>query len=88
MSIVFEPHGLPGGTSRQVAVAGVRFALQRGGASTPGDSGTPALLLHGVPQTAQMWRELFPELARDRVVLAPDLKGLGGSEAKAPKRPG
>jgi haloacetate dehalogenase len=80
VSVVFEPHRLPGATARQVAVAGVRFALQRGGSGT----GTPVVLLHGVPQTAVMWREVFPELSRDRVVLAPDLKGLGGSEAKAP----
>jgi haloacetate dehalogenase len=42
--------------------------------------GRPVLLLHGVPQTALAWRDLIPELARDRIVLAPDLKGLGESD--------
>jgi len=50
-----------------------------GGRDTP-----PTLLLHGVPQTAAMWRHLLPELATDRVVIAPDLKGLGGSEVAGP----
>jgi pimeloyl-ACP methyl ester carboxylesterase len=74
---------LPQASQREVAVEGVRFALYR--TDPPGgQGGTPALLLHGVPQTAQMWHPLFPELARDRVVLAPDLKGLGRSEVRAP----
>lgn len=45
---------------------------------------TPALLLHGVPQTGVAWRELAPELARDRIVIVPDLPGLGGSERRGP----
>lgn len=72
---------LPGATRRDVGVEGVRFALHR--ADPPRRRRTtPALLLHGVPETAAMWRDLLPELARDRVVLAPDLKGLGGSEGR------
>lgn len=82
MSVVFEPLVLPRATARQVAVAGVRFAVQRGG--NEGAAATPVLLLHGIPLTAVMWRDLFAELARDRVVVAPDLKGLGRSESKAP----
>ena len=86
---------LPGTALREVAVAGVRFALHRADGPAP-ESGrepdepgtasgaTPALLLHGVPETAQMWHGLVAELARDRVVLAPDLKGLGRSEVRAP----
>ena len=42
------------------------------------------MLLHGVPETALMWQALFAELARDRTVLAPDLKGMGASEVKPP----
>ena len=45
---------------------------------------TPVLLLHGVPQTSLAYRHLFPVLAGDRLVLAPDLKGLGGSEVGGP----
>ena len=64
-----------------VAVEGVRFALHRGGAPS---GSTPVLLLHGVPQTSLAYRHLFPVLAADRLVLAPDLKGLGGSEVGGP----
>jgi haloacetate dehalogenase len=63
-----------------VAAGGVRFRLDRHGTS----GGTAALLLHGVPQTARMWRHLAPVLATDRLVLTPDLKGLGGSEVRGP----
>ena len=74
---------LPGATRRDPIVAGVRFALYR--ADPPGEpKHPPVLLLHGVPETAHMWRELLPDLAQDRVVLAPDLKGLGDSEARGP----
>lgn len=74
---------LPGTRRRDVAVAGVRLCLHR--ADPPRDGGgTPTLLLHGVPQTPLMWRDLIPELAADRTVLAPDLKGLGRSEMRGP----
>lgn len=69
-------------TSRFVAAAGVRFHLWR---SDPArGAAPPALLLHGVPQTAICWRDLVPALATDRTVIAPDLKGLGASEARGP----
>lgn len=74
---------LPGATRITVAVEGVRFSVQR---AAPGRARqtTPVLLLHGVPQTSLMWRDLLPELAHERVVLAPDLKGLGDSEVAGP----
>ncbi len=80
---------LPGAECRQVAVEGVRFRVYRAGpdadhAAASTAAGTPVLLLHGVPQTAAVWRSLLPVLAGDRVVLAPDLKGLGGSEVAGP----
>ncbi|MEP6462439.1 MAG: alpha/beta hydrolase [Frankiaceae bacterium] len=74
---------LAGAQSRQVAVEGVRFRLYRGGPAGTA-SARPVLLLHGVPQTALVWRSLLPQLAVDRVVLAPDLKGLGDSEVAGP----
>jgi pimeloyl-ACP methyl ester carboxylesterase len=73
---------MAGATAGEAAIEGVRFAIFRGGAAAPGS--TPALLLHGVPETAIAYRHLFPVLAADRLVLAPDLKGLGGSEAVGP----
>lgn len=74
---------LAGATRRDPVAAGVRFALYR--AEPPGPRRRPpVLLLHGVPETAHMWRQLLPDLAQERIVLAPDLKGLGESEARGP----
>ncbi|MFL6136459.1 MAG: alpha/beta fold hydrolase [Frankiaceae bacterium] len=79
---------LPGAEQKQVAVEGVRLALNVAGPARPphGAEGgpVPVLLLHGVPQTAVAFRFLLPELAKDRRVLAPDLKGLGESEVRGP----
>lgn len=41
--------------------------------------GVPLLLLHGFPQHSHMWRKLIPELANHYLVIAPDLRGMGGS---------
>lgn len=73
----------PTAVRRDVVAGGVRFLLHR---AEPGGepAGRPVLLLHGVPETSVMWRDVLPDLARDRVVLAPDLKGMGGSEARGP----
>ena len=56
-------HDVPGGTLR----------LRRGG------SGPPLLLLHGNPQSHAMWHAVAPALARRFTVIAPDLRGYGGS---------
>lgn len=42
------------------------------------------LLLHGSPGSSLDFARLAPELARDFVVLAPDLPGFGGSEREVP----
>jgi pimeloyl-ACP methyl ester carboxylesterase len=66
---------------RNVAVADTRFLLREEGS---GD-GTPVLLLHGIPQTSSVWRDVAPMLAKGgRRVLAPDLPGLGGSAYAGP----
>ncbi|HTP63480.1 MAG TPA: alpha/beta hydrolase [Burkholderiales bacterium] len=41
--------------------------------------GEPVLLLHGYAQTSHMWRPLMAELAKTRLVIAPDLRGFGQS---------
>jgi pimeloyl-ACP methyl ester carboxylesterase len=41
--------------------------------------GEPVLLLHGYAQTSHMWRPLIAELAKTHTVIAPDLRGFGGS---------
>lgn len=70
-------------TSRTVAVDGVRFHVWAAGPARKRRT-TPVLLLHGIPQTAETWHPLMELLAKDRVVVAPDLKGLGESEAREP----
>jgi haloacetate dehalogenase len=69
--------------SRTVAVDGVRFHLLSARPARKRRT-IPVLLLHGVPQTSATWHPLIDLLAKDRVVIAPDLKGLGESEAKGP----
>jgi haloacetate dehalogenase len=75
---------LPGAEQKQIAVEGVRLAVNVAGPADPPAAATPVLLLHGVPQTAVAFRHLLPELAKDRRVIAPDLKGLGESEVRGP----
>jgi pimeloyl-ACP methyl ester carboxylesterase len=67
-------------TVRTVTVADTRFLLREEGSGT----GTPVLLLHGVPETSSVWRDVAPQLAVGRRVLAPDLPGLGGSSYAGP----
>ncbi|HZU76933.1 MAG TPA: alpha/beta hydrolase, partial [Dehalococcoidia bacterium] len=48
-----------------------------------GGSGPPLLLLHGHPQTHVMWHKVAPRLAEEFTVVAPDLRGYGGSSKPA-----
>ncbi len=41
--------------------------------------GDPVVLLHGYAQTSHMWLPLIAKLARNRTVIAPDLRGIGES---------
>jgi hypothetical protein len=41
--------------------------------------GEPVILLHGYAQNSHMWRPLMIELAKTRLVVAPDLRGFGQS---------
>jgi pimeloyl-ACP methyl ester carboxylesterase len=48
---------------------------------TAGEASRPAvLLLHGSPSSAQMFRDVIPELAQVAYVIAPDLPGFGESD--------
>ena len=67
-------------STRNVTVADTRFLLREEGSG----NGTPVLLLHGVPETSSVWRDVAPALAQGRRVLAPDLPGLGGSAYTGP----
>jgi haloacetate dehalogenase len=67
-----------GFTLTTVDVGAGRLRLRHGG------SGPPLLLLHGNPQTHAMWHLVAPTLARRYTVIAPDLRGYGGSFKPAP----
>jgi len=43
--------------------------------------GDPVVLLHGFAETSHMWRPLIARLADRHTVIAPDLRGFGGSSA-------
>jgi haloacetate dehalogenase len=45
--------------------------------------GPPVILLHGFPETWYAWRHQIPELAKHYRVIAPDLRGYGGTEKPA-----
>ncbi|WP_244826775.1 alpha/beta fold hydrolase [Caballeronia sp. TF1N1] len=61
----------------RVNAAGVEIAGEKGG------DGPPLLLLHGYPQTHEIWHSCADELARHFTVIATDLRGYGAS-AKPP----
>jgi pimeloyl-ACP methyl ester carboxylesterase len=55
-----------GGTTHYVALAG---------------KGPPVVLLHGYPQSGEIWRHIAPVVARDHQVIVADLPGMGLSDA-------
>lgn len=66
---------LPKGFTEKIAnVDGVKINYKIGG------RGPVVVLLHGYTQTSHMWRPLMPLLAKSHTVIAPDLRGAGGSE--------
>ncbi len=42
--------------------------------------GDPVVLLHGTPAYSYLWRKIIPPLARNLLVIAPDLPGFGRSD--------
>jgi pimeloyl-ACP methyl ester carboxylesterase len=66
---------LPTGVTEKIAdVDGVKINYKIGG------RGPMVVLLHGYAQTSHMWLPLMPLLAKSHTVIAPDLRGAGGSE--------
>ena len=55
-------------------IHGYRRAFVHGG------SGPAVLLIHGIGDSSDTWREIIPTLARDHTVIAPDLLGHGRSD--------
>jgi pimeloyl-ACP methyl ester carboxylesterase len=66
-----------GVTHRDVHARGLRFHVAEAGSP----EAPPVVLLHGWPQHWFMWRDVIPALAADHRVIAPDLRGLGWSDA-------
>jgi pimeloyl-ACP methyl ester carboxylesterase len=62
-------------TERRLVVAGASTSLLEGG------QGPPIVLLHGQGGFAAHWLQVIPHLVRSHRVVAPDLPGLGGSQA-------
>jgi pimeloyl-ACP methyl ester carboxylesterase len=48
-----------------------------------GGKGPTLVLIHGYPQSWHEWQGVMPALARHYTVIAPDLRGAGGSDAPA-----
>src|SRR3954470_22197856 len=59
---------------RDIEVNGVRLHCMVEG------EGPLVLLLHGFPETSHAWRKQMPALASRFRVVAPDLRGYGGSD--------
>jgi pimeloyl-ACP methyl ester carboxylesterase len=71
-----ETSAVPVGFTEASARAnGITINYVRGG------SGPTLVLLHGYPQTWYMWRKVMPTLSEHYTVIAPDLRGSGGSDA-------
>jgi pimeloyl-ACP methyl ester carboxylesterase len=69
-----------------LAEAPVRDSTLQVGAQTfrylsAGTDGRAIVLLHGWPQTADEFAAIIPDLAEDHRVYAPDLSGIGGTDA-------
>jgi len=62
---------------KSTSVNGVRLNYKIAG------QGPAIVLLHGYTQTSHMWLPLIPQLANSHTVIAPDLRGIGGSERAA-----
>jgi pimeloyl-ACP methyl ester carboxylesterase len=78
---------VPGGAQQQPAVGGaqtiaVRTAVVDGLKLEylSAGRGPAVVLLHGYAETSRMWRPLIPKLAASFTVVAPDLRGIGGSD--------
>jgi haloacetate dehalogenase len=68
--------------ARQIFDGFARETIKTSGAEinlVHGGSGPPVLLLHGSPQTHEVWHEVAPALAESHTVVAADLRGYGDS---------
>ncbi|QBB70438.1 alpha/beta hydrolase [Pseudolysobacter antarcticus] len=73
-SSVYAASSVPPPQSQFATVNGVKLHYLREG------SGPAIILLHGYAENSHMWLPLIPELAKTHTVIAPDLRGAGGSD--------
>jgi pimeloyl-ACP methyl ester carboxylesterase len=69
----------PAGRSSALRVHVVEHGRDGGGA-------LPLLLLHGLPATSYLWRDVARDLEHERLCLMPDLLGCGESERPSDRR--
>lgn len=67
-------HFMTGMSQCAVRANGIKINFWLGG------EGPAVLLLHGYPQTAQIWHKIAPQLAEHYTVVCPDLRGYGDSD--------
>lgn len=67
----------PSFVERDIATNGTTLHVRIGG------KGPAVVLLHGYGETGDMWAPLAADLARDHMVIVPDLRGLGRSARPA-----
>ncbi len=67
-------HFMTGMEQRVVRVNGIRINAWLGG------QGAPVVMLHGYPQTGQMWRKVAPRMLEQFSIVCPDLRGYGDSD--------
>ena len=73
------PEALPTGfLAASAMIGGISLRYVRGG-----NGPTTLILLHDWPETWYAWRKVLPVLADGATVIAPDLRGVGGSTAVA-----
>jgi pimeloyl-ACP methyl ester carboxylesterase len=63
--------------TREITTNGATIHVRVGG------KGTAVVLLHGYGETGDMWAPMAEDLARDHIVVVPDLRGLGLSSKPA-----
>ena len=63
--------------TQDIATNGTSIHVRSGG------RGPAVVLLHGYGETGDMWAPMAADLARDRTVVVPDLRGLGLSSKPA-----
>jgi 2-hydroxymuconate-semialdehyde hydrolase len=79
--VVESDSGFESGSGRSTAL---RLSVVEHGRPEAGT--LPLLMLHGVPSTSYLWRDVARDLEHDRLCLMPDLVGCGASERPPERR--